>query len=227
MAVLWLKQMTPSLSSMTTNPTPEQRRLDGQFRDQILALLQGWATWPLGRDRYRVSWVNNLVQQAPTAHDCVVYFVHNYTRGVIQATLTTSQATVMQNQLAIARNPSNFREVGLTAAGGSQAHASEVYLGKCLSALRQLRRDNPVFTPRELREYPLLLAMAALHEAMHNKVEPEMPPNWSQHNQGGGGVAGSMIFAPGGQLLGPPGPTQANQTFLQQHFASRHPQYIA
>jgi len=54
---------------------------------------------------------------------------------------------------------------------------------------RIARRHNPIWTETELAQVSYALAIAAIHEAMHNKVESVKEDDWELHRHGGGNAA--------------------------------------
>jgi hypothetical protein len=199
---------------------------DRGIRDNLLATLAGWANWQ-GDGKHNVAWVNNLPQQHVQPEDCVVYFVRSFSDGVVQSVvnqLPTARRATLAPTIAAAQNPSNLTLLGLTVPDSQQGSVSEVYMSKCLTALFPLHSRNPGFTSALAAQYVLLLAVTALHEVMHNKVEPQMGANWNLHTQGGGGIAPG-IQVRGGQVTSLPLPTNLN--LLAANFNSAHPQFIA
>jgi hypothetical protein len=221
MAVLWLKQIHPL--------SPANQSMDFRFRSEVQRILTSFASWP--DSKYTVSWVDNLTQQLVLPEDCVVYFVDGYGVGVAKQFLDRNGSR-LDSALQALVAPFNFTSLGVTVdIPGQPECVSEVHIGKVLHGLRQLRRHRSEFNPNEMTQYPVVLAAAAWHEAMHNKVDARMGPGWNLHNQGGGAWASQpvMSFLPNGGInltLSALEPSSVNRLLMQQYFPQPVPQFV-
>jgi hypothetical protein len=123
----------------------------------------------------------------------------------------------------------NLAELGITwRYAESEPTVSEVHLAKCRRALGGGPSSSVSgWSAHQLEQYPLVLAVVAWHEAMHNKVEPHMGRDWDLHADGGGAWAGSIPFSPAGGYVGAAAPSDRNVDLMRSRFGRDVPQYLA
>jgi hypothetical protein len=133
--------------------------------------------------------LKNTIQSVPVV-DCVVYIVNSFNSGFARGTLQglgTSASAAQQQQLAQYSQSAmdvstNIQFLGVTVLDVNPA-VSEVWVSRVIQLIRGTRRYSTNWTDAELESYGYALAHMAVHEMMHNKVDPNFGPNWNLHIQ--------------------------------------------
>lgn len=212
MAILWLHAVAPLF-----RPAP---KVNLELRRRVKNNLERWATWPA--EGTPVLWTDRPAGAGVRDTDCIVYFVPTYREGVIVGR-TRREPKLAAHHYAVLQQLNLGDPTHLSATIADPPAMSEVWAGDLIQWIRESRAANPVWTEVELEQVSYALAIAALHEAMHNKVESVKEPEWDLHRNGGGDAA--LPLARRVVAKRPP-PGIENRRLLGLYLGSRRRQYI-
>ena len=212
MAVLWLHSTTALFS-----PAP---KVNLELKRRIKGNLERWASWPA--DSSPVLWTDRPAGAGIRDTDCVVYFVPTYREGVIVGR-TRREPKFAGYHYALLQQLSLGDPAHLSATIADPPAMSEVWASDMMRWIRESRAANPIWTETELAQVSYALAIAAIHEAMHNKVESVKEDDWELHRHGGGNAALPLARR---SLEKRPPPSVENRRLLGLYFGSRRRQYV-
>jgi hypothetical protein len=178
MAILWLHAIAPLF-----RPAP---KVNVELRQRVRRNLERWATWPA--EGSPVLWTDRPAGAGVRDTDCIVYFVPTYREGIIVGR-TRRDPQFAGLHYAMLQQLSLGDPTHLSATIADPPAMSEVWAGDIIRWIREAKAGSVIWTEAELEQVTYALAVAALHEAMHNKVEPAKGDDWDLHDQGGGDAA--------------------------------------
>jgi len=212
MAVLWLHATAPLF-----RPAP---KLNVELRRRIQANLSRWATWPA--ETSTVLWTDRPGGAGVRDTDCIVYFVPTYREGLI-VTRTRRDPQYAGLHYALLQQLSLGDPIHLSATIADPPAMSEVWAGDIIRWVREDRATKVIWTDVELEQVAYALAIAALHEAMHNKVESVKDDDWDLHRHGGGEAATALARRSMEKRVPP---NAENRRLLGLYLGSRRRQYV-
>jgi hypothetical protein len=212
MAVLWLHATTALFT-----PAP---KVSLELKRRIKGNLERWASWPA--DGSPVLWTDRPAGAGIRDTDCVVYFVPTYREGIIVGR-TRRDAKFAGHHYALLQQLNLGNPVHLSATIADPPAMSEVWVSDMIRWIRESKAASPIWTTAELEQVSYALAVAAFHEAMHNKVESVKEQDWDLHRHGGGDAA--MPLAHRSVEARSP-PNTENRRLVGLYLGSRRRQYV-
>jgi hypothetical protein len=212
MAILWLHAIAPLF-----RPAP---KVNVELRQRVRRNLERWATWPA--EGSPVLWTDRPAGAGVRDTDCIVYFVPTYREGIIVGR-TRRDPQFAGLHYAMLQQLSLGDPTHLSATIADPPAMSEVWAGDIIRWIREAKAGSVIWTEAELEQVTYALAVAALHEAMHNKVEPAKGDDWDLHDQGGGDAALALARR---TVEKKRPPNAVNLRLLGTYLGSRRRQYI-
>ena len=212
MAVLWLHATAPLF-----RPAP---KLNTELRRRVQANLSRWATWP--SEGSPVLWTDRPGNAGVRDTDCIVYFVPTYREGLI-VNRTRREPKYAGLHYALLQQLSLGDPTHLSATIADPPALSEVWAGDILRWIRESKTNSVIWTEAEMDQVCYALAVAAMHEAMHNKVEPVKGDDWDLHRHGGGEAASPLSRRSVEKRISP---NSENRRLLGLYLGSRRRQFV-